>query len=105
MLYDMNRVAIGEVDYGKWFSNILTLTSGTYSDIWLLPETPVLSIGLSVTGSGSWDFSISPPAILEAGSGIFSRWDGVAQVNPAVTGFRLIRDAGTVTGTVTVKTY
>jgi hypothetical protein len=105
MLYNMNMVAIGDVDYGKWFSNTLTLTSGTYSDVWLLPKIPILSIGLSITGSGSWDFSINSPLILEAGNGVFSRWDGVAQVNHAVTGFRLVRDAGTVVGTMTVKTY
>lgn len=105
MLYDMDKVAIGAVDHGSWFIDTLTLTSGTYSDIWLFPRTPILSIGMSVTGSGSWDLSMSPPTVLEAGNGVFTRWDGIAQANPAATGFRLIRDAGVVTGTMTVKTY
>jgi len=105
MLHEMNAVSIGDSDYGKWYSATLTLTSGTYSDIWLVPITPILSMGLSVTGSGSWNFSVSPPFVLDAGNGLFSRWDGVAQVNPAVTGFCLIRDAGTVVGTISIKTY
>jgi len=101
----MTRISKGDYDSEGLYHNEVVMTSGTYGSVYTLPTKPILSIGLYVTGSGSWEFSIDSLDTLDAGSGVFVRWDGVATVNKAVTGFRMVRDSGTVSGMVTVKTF
>ena len=103
--YNMQLTRKGDTDDGGWYHTTDTLTSGTYGNVYIFPNTPLVSVGATVTGSGSWEFSIDNPTKLGDGSASFSRWDGLSQMNLAVTGFRLVRDSGTVTGTIVAKTW
>lgn len=98
----MGRVAQGNTNAGGWFNTIVT-TSGS-SSTYILPTLPITHIGASISGTGYLAFSISPPAMLDADTGVFAQWDGIAQINPAVTGFKAVSTSGIVTANITVKT-
>jgi hypothetical protein len=98
----MGRVAQGDRNAGGWFNTIIT-TSGT-SSTYLLPPLPISHIGASISGTGYLSFSISPPAMLDDNTAVFAQWDGVAQINPAVTGFKATSTSGIISANVTVKT-
>lgn len=103
MLYPMTLVARDDTNGGGWFNAPIT-TSGI-SGIIILPFQPVMSIGATVSGTGYLEFSIDPPAVLDSALAYFEEWDGIARINPAVTGFRVVSTSGLVTANVTVKTF
>lgn len=102
-LYDMTLMDMDNSNNSGWF-NIKIVTSGT-SPTYRLPIQPMYAIGTTVSGTGYIEFSVSSLADLAADSGIFQPWDGVAQINPAVTGFRVTSTSGLVTANVTVKAF
>lgn len=105
MAYDyMLRINPNGENKEGWYHTINTMTSGTYGTTYVIPDKGAYAIGIQITGSGSWMFSLSSTDALKDDSAIFARWDGESGINLAVTGFKMIRDSGTVTGTVTVKT-
>lgn len=102
-LNNMTLMALDDTGAGGWYNTKLT-TSGI-SPIFRLPVQPIMAIGTTISGNGYLDFSVSALDDLATGSGIFYPWDGVARINPAVTGFRLVSVSGLVTANVTVKTF
>lgn len=101
-LRKMTMIAADNENSGGWF-NVYIATEGV-SDVYQLPIQPMYAIGTTISGNGYLDFSVSSITELEADRGIFQVWDGVAQINPAVTGFRVVSTSGLVTANVTVKT-
>jgi hypothetical protein len=101
---DMISIDRSETGNFAWYLTELTLVSGTYSDIYRIPIRAITDIGAHITGSGYLEFSLSSLDALNANTATFAQWDGVAQINPAVTGFRMSRSAGTVVGGIIVKT-
>lgn len=99
----MIRVAMDEDGSSQWMYATTTLSGGTYSAVYQMPIENITAIGASITGSGSWEFTIDPPSTLDT-TAEFVRWDGTSAINFAVTGFRLVRDSGTVVGKISVKT-
>lgn len=87
---------------GAWY-HVAVTTSGI-SPTYRMPVQPILNIGTSISGLGYLDFSISSPIMLETDTALFERWDGIAQINPAVTGFRVVSISGLVTANVMLKT-
>lgn len=104
-VYKMRRTRTDDTNSGGWWHTYLT-TSGT-SDTYEMPIQPVICIGASVTttsGAGNLQFSIDSEEKLNDGSAVFASWDGVADINTAVTGFRLVATSGLLTAAVAVKT-
>lgn len=82
-------------------------TSGT-SDIYEVPEEPIISVGayvVTTSGAGMLYFSMDSVTKLGDGSAVFEAWDGVAGINPAITGVKLVATSGIMTGMVSVKTF
>ena len=99
----MTLVDHDNTNSGGWFNEYIA-TSGI-SDTYKMPLQPITSIGASISGMGYLEFSICAPLMLEANTAIFEQWDGVAQINPAVTGFRAVSTSGMIAANVTVKTF
>lgn len=78
--------------------------SGVSSD-YILPIQPILAVGARITGSGTLAFTMDSEAKIMAGTASFANWDGVAEINLAVTGFHFTYLTGTDSATVTVKTF
>lgn len=102
-LKPMIRSKADDTGGGGWWHTELTVTSGV-SDTWLLPVQPIMSIGARVVGSGILSFTLDQESVLVSG-GNFEDWDGIAKINPAVTGFRFTCASGTATAVVCVKTF
>ena len=102
---EMDRISTGAFFNEGWYHQDIVVSSGTYSPVYKMPEKIIYAIGLYAVGSGSWECSLSPPTALNDGSAIYSRWDGASAINPAITGARMVRDSGTISGMITVKTY
>lgn len=99
----MDFVAKDDDGSSRWMWATQTISGGTYGDIYKCPFECIYAIGAVVTGSGSWEFAIDPIENLES-SATWSRWNGTSDINKAITGFRLVRDSGTVVGKIMIKT-
>lgn len=104
-IVDMTRVAMDErnADTGAVYHETISLTEAL-SNVYLIPFGQVYAIAAYITGSGTIEFSNDSPETIESGSPVFIAWDGVSQINLALTAFRVTRSAGTVVAKVTVKT-
>ena len=102
-VHNMTLIDADGTGAGGWF-NVQVATNGI-SEVFRTPVQPIIAIGTTISGNGYLDFSVSPLTDLDAGNGVFFPWDGVARINPAVTGFRLVSISGLVTANVTVKTF
>ena len=104
-IYRMLRTGGPDSDHGGLWHTYLT-TSGT-SDTYLLPEQKIYALGASITttsGAGSLQFSMDSEARVRAGTATFSAWDGTADINFAVTAFKLVATSGLIGSLVAVKT-
>lgn len=101
----MTRVAFeGAANGGAVYHNTITMTEGDYSAIYRLPAGEIYAIVASLSGTGSIEFTLDDPATFAGGSPAFVAWDGLSNINKAVTGFRVAYTSGTVVAKVTVKT-
>ena len=105
---NMTRVRLGEHnDKAEWYSDVATLAAPGNSDYFLLPVRPALNnIGVEITGGGTGnvEFTLGTPSELEADTAVWTTWDGVSRVNPAVTAWRLNCSVAPKTARVIVKT-
>ena len=81
-----------------------SISSGTYSDIFLLPPQEIYAISAVLTGTGTVEFSNDPESVLDGGSPTWVEWDGSSYINPGITAVRIKRTSGTVTLKLTAKT-
>lgn len=90
---------------GSWYNTKLTQASGIVSDIYMVPAAQVYAVGATISGTNAkLAFSLNAPDTITAGSGLFIDWDGSAQINLAVTAFRMTTTTASGFGNVTVKT-
>ena len=89
---------------GAVYHQNLTLTDGEFSDTITLPPQNVTSLAAYQDGDGNLQFTIDSCSSIEAETAVWYDWDGIANINLAVTGFRLKRTSGTVTAHRTVRT-
>lgn len=101
-VYNMMLVNQDNTNGGGWFNASIT-TSGI-SSAYLVPVMPVRDIAVTVSGFGFVGFTSSPPTAIADGSALYEYWDGLSQINPAVTGFRVVSTSGLVTANILVKT-
>lgn len=102
--FPMVRTKADDTNGGAWWHTDLTVTSGV-SDSGIIPVQPIMSVGARVSTSGLLAFTMDEEAKIVAGTANYEIWDGIAQINHAVTGFNLTCVSGTATATVTVKTF
>jgi len=101
----MARTGMPNSDRAALWHTYLT-TSGT-SDIFKLPELKVYALGASITttsGAGALQFTMDSESRIDDSSATYSAWDGTADINFAVTGFKLVATSGIISAIVCVKT-
>lgn len=100
-MYTIDR---DDTDSSAWFHTVVTISGGTYSDIYRIPVQRIDSIGATISGSGSLEFTMDSLAAMDNDTAVFEAWDGIAVINPSVTGFRVAWNSGLVKAQVIVKT-
>ena len=104
-IVSMARVLSDGQDRGSWYITNLTMASGMVSDIYQLPSSEIYAIGATISGTNAkLAFSLNAPSVLAAGTALFTDWNGSADINPAVTAFKMTTTTASGFGTVTVKT-
>jgi hypothetical protein len=101
---NMTRVEYDVTSEAAIYYNSVSISSGTYSDVYILPYSEITGIVSGIDGDGALEFTADPPDVIRAGNAEFSAWDGSSQINLGVTGYRVQRNSGTVVGKVTVRT-
>lgn len=92
-------------DRGSWYNTRITQASGMVSDTYILPVSQVYAVGATISGTNAkLAFSLNSVDDVTAGSGLFIDWDGSAQINLAVTAFKMTTTTASGFGNVTVKT-
>lgn len=89
---------------GAVYHKKISIDSGTYSDIYILPPQEIYAISALVDGDGTVEFSNDPESELDGGSPDWVEWDGSSYINPGITAFRVKRTSGTVVVKITLKT-
>ena len=105
----MNDIASARLNIqeGQIFSKTLSLTAAGYSDPVLVPMKKIYTLLASVSGAGTGalQFTQDSEAMMDAGTAVWTDWDGTAEISHGVTGFRLKSTSGAVTGKVTIKAF
>jgi hypothetical protein len=92
-------------DRGSWYNARITQASGIVSDTYMLPVAQVYAIGATISGTNAkLAFSLNSLTDVTVGSGLFIDWDGSAQINLAVTAFKMTTTTASGFGNVMVKT-
>ena len=89
---------------GAVYNETVELTAEDTTE-YKLPIKQIFSIAADIVGDATLWFTISSPADIDAGNGVYYVWDGVSNINFGVTGFKMVWGSGTATVTVTVKTF
>lgn len=89
---------------GAVYHETVSIDTGTYSDIYLIPTQQIYAISALINGDGVVEFSNDSQETLETGSPDWIEWDGVSEINFGVTAFRVKWISGTVVFKITVKT-
>jgi hypothetical protein len=89
---------------GGIYHESISISAGTYSTEVILPVFEMYAIAATITGDGDLEFTNDPPSVIEAATADWVAWDGSSLINLGMTGFRVKRNAGTVSAKVTAKT-
>ena len=88
---------------GALYTEKIILEAGE-SDVFILPLTQIYAMTFLIEGTGTVHFSNDSIADLVADNADFVEWDGVSEINPGITAFKVVWGSGTVTVKAAVKT-
>lgn len=101
---NMKRTSVSKNEAATYYEK-LTVEDGLESNVFKIPVDDIGAIMLDLggAGTGTIEFTQDSHTVIDAENETYTAWDGVSQINLAVTGFKVVSSSGQVIGTVTVK--
>jgi hypothetical protein len=98
---EMKRVEVGRGEFGAHFFEYIELSSGV-SDIYLLPIGAIYAIGVELNGCRI-HLTIDDEEMIRDSTSSYILWDGVSEINKAITAFYVEWLSGSANASVTIK--